>query len=67
MHQDIITAMDENRINEKKYVYPYPETDIESTKKLDETVKEIKKQELSKHREIKDLKTKRRILAKFGE
>ncbi len=55
MHQDIITAMDENRINEKKYVYPYPETDIESTKKLDETVKEIKKQEEVKEENMRSI------------
>ncbi len=55
MHQDIITAMDENRINEKKYVYPYPETDIESTKKLDETVKAIKKQEEVKEENMRSI------------
>ena len=55
MHQDIITAMDENRINEKKYVYQYPETDIESTKKLDETVKAIKKQEEVKEENMRSI------------
>ncbi len=45
MHQDLITAMDESRINEKRYVYPYPENDNETTKVLDEAVKEVKMQE----------------------
>ena len=48
MHQDIITCLDEARANEKKYVYPYPENDLETTKKVDDTVKEIKKQEQKK-------------------
>ena len=48
MHQDIITCLDETRANEKKYVYPYPEYDVENTKKLDTVVKEIKKQETKK-------------------
>lgn len=30
MHEDVITAMDKQ--NEKKYVYPYPENDLEETK-----------------------------------
>ena len=30
MHNDIVTAMDKE--NEKKYVYPYPENDLEETK-----------------------------------
>lgn len=45
MHQDIITAMDEARSDEKRYVYPYPETDMENTRSLDDAVKEVKKKE----------------------
>lgn len=47
MHQDIITAMDESRINEPKYIYPYPESenDKERTKQLEEEKKRRKKEE----------------------
>lgn len=42
MHQDIITALDESRINEPKLVYKYKENDLEETKSLDEAVEVIK-------------------------
>ena len=45
MHQDIITALDESRINEPKLVYKYKENDLEETKSLDEAVEVIKKQD----------------------
>ena len=48
MHQDIITCLDEQRANEPKYVYPYPENDIDNTKKVEVPVKETKKQEIKK-------------------
>lgn len=51
MHQDIITAMDESRINEPRYVYPHSENDLEKTKVLDDTVKEVKEKE-KKEKEI---------------
>ncbi len=44
MHQDIITALDEARSNEEKYVYPYPENEAD-TKALENKVKEEKKKE----------------------
>ncbi len=56
MHQDIITSMDENRINEPKYVYPYPESDLENTKKINETIKEIKKEEVVKEESMSSKK-----------
>ncbi len=34
MHEDISTALDEQRINERRLVYKYPETDLEETKKI---------------------------------
>ena len=53
MHDDLKTALDASRVDEKRYVYPYPENDLEETKALDtelqaineETKKEKKKQE----------------------
>ena len=39
MPEDLLTCMNEDRLNEKKYVYKYPENDIDDTK----VVNEIKK------------------------
>lgn len=32
MHQDLLTALNDERANEPRYVYPYPEHDLEETK-----------------------------------
>ncbi len=55
MHQDIVTAMDESRINEPRYTYKYSEksTNLDDTKTLDEAVKEVKKQEAKEKEEIR--------------
>lgn len=53
MHQDIITALDEERVNEKRYVYKYSETDIDSTRVLDDSINEIKKQDARREEEMK--------------
>ena len=45
MHEDLKTALDESRKNEKRYVYKYPESDMEDTKKLDEELASLKKEE----------------------
>ena len=45
MYQDIITAMDENRANERKYNYIYSETDLDETKVVDTAMKEVKESE----------------------
>ena len=34
MHEDLLTALDDDRMNEAPYKYPYPEHDTESTKNL---------------------------------
>ena len=52
MHQDIITAMDESRINEPKYVYPYKDNELEKTRNLDEAIEIIKKEEKEKKEEM---------------
>ena len=52
MHQDIITAMDESRANERKYNYVYSESDIEETKMLDNAVKEVKESEKMRKEDI---------------
>ena len=48
MHEDIKTAMDESRQNEPRYVYPYPENDLDETKAFDKEVKAIKEKEIQK-------------------
>ena len=45
MHEDIVTALTDARANEKRYVYPFPENDIENTKVLDNTIKEVKEKD----------------------
>ena len=54
MHEDIKTALDDSRKDEKRWVYKYPENDIEETKKLDEDLKDLEKQEqiIKKKKEI---------------
>ncbi len=42
MHDDLKTALDASRVDEKRYVYPYPENDLEETKALDKEVEAIK-------------------------
>lgn len=41
MHQDLLTALSDERMNEAKYIYPYPEQDMDDTKVLP-TIKEKK-------------------------
>ena len=70
MHQDIITALDESRINEPKLVYKYKENDLEETKSLDEAVEVIKKQEKEsmekmKKQELEETKSEKKILIIF--
>lgn len=66
MHQDIITALDESRINEPKLVYKYKENDLEETKSLDEAVEVIKnrKREYGENekQELEETKSEKKIL-----
>lgn len=54
MHEDIKTALDDSRKDEKRWVYKYPENDLEETKKLDDDLKDLEKQEqiIKKKKEI---------------
>ena len=55
MHDDLKTALDASRVDEKRYVYPYPENDLEETKALDtelQAIKEETKKEKKKQEEI---------------
>lgn len=53
MHEDLKTALDESRQNEKRYVYPYPENDLEETKVLDKELETLKKDEPAKKKKAK--------------
>lgn len=44
MHEDLKTALDDSRKDEKRYVYPYPENDIEETKVLDKELETLKEE-----------------------
>ena len=54
MHEDIKTALDDSRKDEKRWVYKYPENELEETKKLDDDLKDLEKQEqiIKKKKEI---------------
>ena len=53
MHEDLKTALDESRQSEKRYVYPYPENDLEETKVLDKELENLKKEEPTKKKKTK--------------
>ncbi len=55
MHEDIKTALDDSRRDEKRYVYPYPENDLEETKALDKEVAAIAKKNASETVEPKEV------------
>ena len=44
MHQDLMTALDDSRKDEKRYVYKYPENDLDETKVLDKEVNKVKEE-----------------------
>ena len=44
MFEDLKTALDESRSNEKRHVYKYPESDMDETKALDDEVKKVKEE-----------------------
>lgn len=60
MHQDLLTALDDDRINEEPYEYKYPEHDQESSTKSLKKLEE-KQEELEEVEEDKNAK-KRKIL-----
>ena len=63
MYEDLKTALDDSRKDEKRYVYKYPENDMEETKTLDDEVKKVKA-ETSK---TKKTKTKTKVKEKVKE
>ena len=53
MHDDLLTALDDDRINEEPYKYKYPESDNESTKNL-KKLEDIEEEEESVATKIED-------------
>jgi len=54
MHQDLLTALDDNRINEPTFMYPYPEHETEDTKVLP-TIKENKEEPKDQNEKTKNV------------
>ena len=50
MHEDIKTALDDSRSNEKRFVYLYPENDLDETKVLDNELEQINKKKEEKQK-----------------
>ena len=72
MHEDLLTALDDDRMNEEVYQFKYPENENENTKKI-KKLEEIEKQEEAKaeeeeqiaekvEEEVEDKKNKRVII-----
>lgn len=40
MHNDLLTALNDDRINEEPYVYPYPENEVDETTKIMKPISE---------------------------
>lgn len=53
MHEDLKTALDDSRKDERRHVYTYPENDLDETKVLDKEVEKIKKETQTSKRKIK--------------
>ncbi len=51
MYEDLKTALDDSRSNEKRYVYKYAENDLEETKALDKELENLNKKETKPKKE----------------
>ena len=56
MHDDLKTALDESRKDEKRYVYKYPENDQENTKDLSNELASLKKTDDAKKKTAEPVK-----------
>ena len=63
MHEDLKTALDESRKDEPRYVYKYPENDLDETKKLDKELRALeekaKEKDVEKEEPMKKKRTKK--------
>ena len=62
MYEDLKTALDDSRANEKRFVYKYPENDMDETKVLDEEVKKVKQETKKTKEKVKKEKTKNEVI-----
>ena len=64
MHDDLLTVLDDSRINEEKYQYPYPEVEetTKAIKKLEEKKEEEEEEEIASKIEEKEDKISKRII-----
>ncbi len=60
MHEDIKTALDESRRDEPRYVYKYPENDLDETRKLDKELSNLKDKVEVKDEKVKETKKKKK-------
>ena len=51
MHDDLLTALDDDRMNEKPHIYKYPEHEVDNTKRL-KKLEELEKEEDEEEEEI---------------
>ena len=63
MYEDLKTCLDEDRLNEDKYVLKYPENDYDETKML-KVIKEKEKEEKSDEKKAVNKKSKKEKIAK---
>ncbi len=54
MHEDLKTALDDSRKDEPRYVYKYPENDLDETKKLDQELAVLQKKQEAKLKAVKE-------------
>ena len=59
MHEEIIHCLDEEHLNDKKYVFKYPENDLDDTKVINEVKKP--KVEIDEPKDIEEIKEKKKI------
>lgn len=52
MHDDLLTVLDDDRINDPKYVFEYPEHEVEENTKVLKEIKEKTNKELDKENDI---------------
>ena len=57
MHNDLLTALNDDRINEPPYVYPYPENEVDETTKIMEPISDASNEGIATP--ITDEKTKK--------
>ena len=58
MHTDLVECLNEEHSSDKKYVYKYPENDLDDTKTIEEVKKP--KTEIDKPADIEDIKEKKK-------